>query len=136
MSVVVDTSFLMDVYDDRAPHHAAAAAWQDVNDEELVTTPLAVAEMDHLVARRGGTVARRTLWRNLDSGALLVRWWADGMAETVAVARRGPGMGLVDASLVALADRLRTDRLATFDERFRTLRTRGGKAFTILPADA
>lgn len=135
MSVVVDTSFVVELYDRRAVRWPAVDRWNGLNDEELFTTPLAVAEMDHLVPRRGGKPARQALWRNLDAGAMTVRWWADGMDETLAIARKRPGVGLVDASLVALANRLRTDRIATLDDHFRTLKTRGGKPFTILPAD-
>ena len=46
------------------------------------------------------------------------------------------GLGLTDATLVALAARLGTDRIATFDERhFRTVRTLGGGSFILLPMD-
>jgi predicted nucleic acid-binding protein len=136
LTVVVDTSFVVELYDRGAPLWAEADRWAAVTDEELVTTPLAVAEMDHLVPRRGGATARRALWRNLEAGALTVRWWADAMDETLVVARKRPEIGLVDASLVALANRLRTDRVATLDDRFRSLKTRAGKPFVILPADA
>ncbi len=58
------------------------------------------------------------------------------MDEALAVARKRPELGLVDASLVALAQRLRTNRIATLDDHFRTLTTRNGKPFAILPDDA
>lgn len=137
MSVVLDTSVVVALYETKSPDQASAAGWLNALDDELVTTPLAVAEMDYLVRRRGGTTGQKALWRNLDAGAITVRWWADALDETLKIVRRRPDLGLVDGSLVALADRLRTDRIATFDHRhFRTLRTRGGKRFTILPDDA
>jgi predicted nucleic acid-binding protein len=87
--------------------------------------------------RGGGRRARQALLRNLADGALTVRWWADALDEAIAIARRRPELDLVDASLVALAHRVRTDRIATFDPaRFRALATREGKPFTILPDDA
>lgn len=139
MSVVLDTSLLVGAYDESAPEHEASTTWLRDLDDELVTTPLAVAEMELLLLRRGGEAAQRALWSNLETGAVTVRWWADAMDETLAIARRrggGPG-ALVDASLVALAHRLRSDRIATFDHtHFRTLKTRDGKPFQILPADA
>ena len=136
MTVVFDTSFVVDFYDQDAPRHAELARWYLAADEDFFTSPLAVAEMDHLVPRRGGHVAQQSLWRDFDQGAWQVRWWADAMTETLAIARRRPEIGLVDASLVALAARLRTDRIATRDKHFRTLQTSDGKPFTILPADA
>jgi predicted nucleic acid-binding protein len=47
-------------------------------------------------------------------------------------------LGLADASLVALTERLATTTIATLDERhFRAVRPlAAGDAFTLLPADA
>jgi uncharacterized protein len=59
------------------------------------------------------------------------------MVETIAIADAHPHIGLTDASLVALAARLRTDRIATLDlDHFRPLTTPDGEAFVLLPADA
>jgi hypothetical protein len=66
--------------------------------------------------------------------------WADAATDTVDIARRYAdlGVGLADASLVALAARLNTVSIATFDQRhFRAMRpTAGGDAFRLLPLDA
>ena len=59
------------------------------------------------------------MWRDFERGAYAVRWWADALNETIAIARRHPDTGLTDASLVALAGRVNTRRIATFDEHFR-----------------
>lgn len=136
MTVVLDTGVVVALYDRADPDHDLAARWLDVLDEDLVTTPLAVAEMDHLVRRDGGEAGRDALWRDLRVGAYGVRWWADGMAETLDIARRDPSLALTDASLVALAGLLRTDRIATFDQHFRSLTTSRGEPFTLLPGDA
>lgn len=46
------------------------------------------------------------------------------------------GPGLVDAAVIATAERLRTDRILTVDERdLRALLSRTGKPFVLLPAD-
>ena len=46
-------------------------------------------------------------------------------------------IGLTDASLVVLGERLRTTRILTLDERhFRAIQPLQGGHFTILPADA
>ena len=134
MSVVLDTGIIVALYDAADQHHARARAWYDGFDDDLVTTPLALAEIDHLATEAG---ARDALWSDLERGAFGVRWWADAMLETIAIAREHPAIGLTDASLVALAARLRTDRIATLDlDHFRSLTTRGGEAFVLLPADA
>lgn len=133
MSVVVDSSVLVALHDVGDDWHAAVQHFADVVDEELVTTPLAVAEMDHLLLRHGGERAQRRLWDDLDAGALTVRWWADGTREMLEVARRHPWIGLTDASLIALTRVARTTRVATLDDHFRSLTTPDGQPLTILP---
>lgn len=126
--------------DRRDSNHETVRGWMQEQDQELVTTPLIVAELDHLVSRQGGQGAARALREDLDRGAYLVDWWPRAMHETIALARRHESMelGLADASLLALATRLQSIRIATLDERhFRALKpSSGGDAFTLLPADA
>ncbi|MBA2347874.1 MAG: PIN domain-containing protein [Solirubrobacterales bacterium] len=134
MTVVVDTNVVLAALDPHDEEHARALAWYDLVDEDLVTTPLAVAEMDYLVARRSGRPGTQLLMTDLEAGALQVRWWATAMIETLAIARRWPELGLTDASLLALAPVVRTDRIATFDRRhFDAPRTADGDHFTLLP---
>ena len=135
MTVVLDTSAVLALYDAGEPDHDAVAALVTTLDEDLVATPLAVAEMDAAVLERGGEAAREALWRDLGSGAFAVRWWADAMGETLEISRR-QGLDLIDASLVALAARLRTDRIATLDPTFKTITTSDGQPFALLPDDA
>ena len=126
---------MLALYDAGEPDHDAVAALVTTLDEDLVATPLAVAEMDAAVLDRGGEAAREALWRDLGSGAFGVRWWADAMGETLEISRR-QGLDLIDASLVALAARLRTDRIATLDPTFKTITTSDGQPFALLPDDA
>jgi predicted nucleic acid-binding protein len=136
MAVVLDTSVVIALMRARDTEHERVRRWVASLDDDLVTSPLAVAEMDQHAAALGPDFSRG-LWEDLHSGAYAVRWWADAMTETIAVARRHPDVGLTDASLVALASRLRTDRIATLDlDHFRSLSTPAGEAFVLLPADA
>jgi predicted nucleic acid-binding protein len=130
MSVVLDTSAVVAAYDRADPGHEAVAELLRALDDELVTTPLVAAQMDRALT---GTAGRDALWKDLDSGAITVRWWADAMDETLRIARRNPILGLADASLVALAGRLRTDRIATFDPHFRSVTLPRGRAIVMLP---
>lgn len=137
MSIVLDTSVVIAAMSAGEVHHATALEFMRTVDEDLVTTPLALAEMDHFAAVRGGRSVQEALWNDFDRGALGVSWWADGLRDSIAVARTRPDVGLTDASLVALAGRLNTSRVATLDHRhFRTLTTRDGQPFALLPADA
>ncbi len=136
MTLILDTGFVVGLMLARDDHHRAARDWFAGVDEDLVTSPLAVSEMDHLLTARGGARARDALWANLDSGAFTVRWWADALSETLAIARRHPFLGLTDASLVAVGSRIGTDRIATFDRHFRSMTTPAGDPLVLLPDDA
>jgi hypothetical protein len=138
--IVVDTSVIVAYMNAADEDHAIVAGWLDGADDDLATTPLIVAEVDHLVGARGGRAAQRALHKDLAAGAYLVEWWPGAITSVVTIAQRyaDTGLGLADASLVALAARLDTIAIATLDERhFRVVRPRaGGKAFRLLPADA
>ncbi len=136
--IVLDTSVVLSFMNRRDDDHERVAAWIETVNEELLTTPLIVAEIDHLVSRIGGAEAAHAFYEDLASGAYQVEWWPEAIFETVAAAEEHWGLGLADASLMALAARLGTTRLATLDERhFRAARPPTGEAaFTLLPADA
>jgi uncharacterized protein len=139
VAIVVDTSVVFAALDRDEERHADVRAWLEAADEDLVTTPLALAEVDYLVHHHLGADAARAMWSDFESGAYLVRWWTDAVEDTIAAARRwdGLGIGLADASLVALAAQLATDRIATLDERhFRRVTTAEGEAFVVLPSDS
>jgi uncharacterized protein len=137
--IVVDTSVIVSYMNAGDDHHEVVASWLDGADDDLATTPLIVAEVDHVVRARGGRTALEALRADLAAGAYLVEWWPGAIASAVNVAERyaDTGLGLADASLVALADRLGTTDIATLDERhFRAVRPlTGGAAFRLLPAD-
>lgn len=136
MTAVLDTNAVVAVLDDGDRNHGRVMDWLAVVDEDLVTTPLALAEMDHFARKTGGHDAASLLWGDFESGAYGVRWWADALTHTLAIARQHPWIGLTDASLVALAGLLRTTRVVTFDQHFRSLTTPGGEPFVVLPDDA
>lgn len=127
MSVVLAPDFVLAVVDRDADGHRTAADWVLAVEEDLVTTPLALATID-AAAGEAAPAVRDDFAR----GAYAVRWWADALDETLALAKRR-GLDLVAASLVALAGRLRTDRVATFDPTFEKLQTPAGKPFVVLP---
>ncbi len=103
-------------------------------------TPLVLCELDYLTETRVGRQARTAFRSDVASGAYAVSWWPDATIDALRVAHRYDDLGisLTDGSLVALASRLGTTEIATFDERhFRAMRPLShGAAFRLLPADA
>jgi predicted nucleic acid-binding protein len=138
--IVLDSSFLYALLDRRDSLHAAATAWFGDVAEELATTPLVLAEVDYMARARTGASGQAAFRADVAAGAYLVEWWHNAAAAAVEIAERygDLGLSLTDASLVALAARLDTTAIATFDERhFRAVRPLAGPpAFTLLPADA
>ena len=136
---MVDTSFLYALAAARDARHADALDWYMSDDHELVTTPFVLGEMDHLVRARGHRHAIAAYRRDVIAGRPVVEWWPTAPAEAAEIAELygDLGVSLTDASLVALADRLETARIATFDERhFRAMRRlRRQAAFTLVPLD-
>jgi predicted nucleic acid-binding protein len=123
----------------RDRRHAEAAAWYPTTEESVATTPFVLAEVDHLALARAGAAAASAFRKDVRGGAYFVGWWDGAASEAVEVAEgyRDLGLGLTDASLVALARRLDTVRIATFDERhFRAVRPLSSEpAFELLPID-
>jgi predicted nucleic acid-binding protein len=139
--IVLDTSFLLALLDGADAAHRRAAAWYAAAEAEtFVTSPLVLAELDYLLRGRGTPAAVEAFLAEVRAGSLGVEWWSGLDAEAAEVAERHAGLdlGLTDASLVALAGRFETDRIATFDERhFRAVEPlAGGASFVLLPADA
>lgn len=138
--IVLDTSVVVAFMNRRDDDHDRVVEWMEAVREDLITTPMIVAEVDHLVSRDGGISAVLAFYEDLESGAYVVEWWPEAMSESVEAARshQSLGIGIADASLLALAARLETTRIATLDERrFRAVKPLTGEAaFTLLPADA
>lgn len=135
--IVIDTSAILAFMNSGDAHHEAVAEWLLAEEDDLVTTPLILAETDHLVGARGGSVARTAFRADLISGAYLVEWWTGALRTTVGVAERyaDSDLSLADASLVALAERVGTVTMATLDHRhFRAVEPlAGGPAFELRP---
>jgi uncharacterized protein len=138
--IVLDTSFVVALLHSDDERHREAADFYGKAEGGFTTTPLVLAEIDHLVSSRGTPAADDAFLAEIRAGSLGVEWWPklDVRAAEIADRYADLRLGLTDASLVALAARLETNRIATFDERhFRAIEPLSGtSSFTILPADA
>ncbi|MFB8140926.1 MULTISPECIES: PIN domain-containing protein [Streptomyces] len=143
MIIVADTSALYAAFDAAQTEHAAAA--KILEHERLAVSPLVVTELDHLVHRDLGFPAAlqvmEALNSRMDDGQyrLAELKLADlHTAHEVRQKYEGLRLDLADAVGVVLADRYRTDRIFTLDQRdFRAMSplTPGLDSFRILPAD-
>jgi len=137
--IVGDTSVILAYMNSADDHHGAVCDWLADEDDDLVTTPLIVAESTISWRARGGRAAVSAFRVDLVAGAYVVQWWPGAINTAVSVAEQYAdlGLGLADASLVALVERSNTVAIATLDERhFRALRPlAAGAAFQLLPSD-
>lgn len=137
--IVLDTSFVFALLAKDEARHAEARRWYEAEARTFATTPLVLAELDYLLGARSATAELSDFYAEIRRGSLGVEWWPGLENEASEVAERHAeiGLGLVDASLVVLAARLETTRIATFDERhFRAVEPLAGGRFELLPADA
>ncbi len=140
MTIIVDTSAVLAAFDESQADHAAVAAALEANTEPLVLSPMIAAEADYMLYTRLGADAARAFARDIAAESYeLGSWEARDHAAALALitAYRDDYVGIADASNVVLADRYRTTRLLTLDQRhFRVLRPLwGADAFTLLPFD-
>ncbi len=135
--MIVDTSVLMALFRTAEDRHAEVVAAVEAVGEPLVLSPYVVAEIDYLIATRFGVDAELAVLRELAGGAwTLARFDEAELAAAADVVKRyrDQAIGVTDASLVVLADRYRTKRIATLDRRhFEVLRPLSGGRFTIVP---
>jgi uncharacterized protein len=135
--LLVDTGVLLAAADAADPDHDACAQLVAANAGQLVTTALVVAETGYLIGRQLGPRAEAAFYRSVADGDLKleVLTVADlrRIAELAEIYADFP-LGGTDASLVAVAERLRQDTIATIDHRhFSVVRPEHVAAFTLLP---
>jgi predicted nucleic acid-binding protein len=141
--IVADTSALYAAFDAAQHEHRAAA--EIIEHDILAISPLVITELDHLLQRDLGFPAAMQVMEALNSRM------ADGqyklaelkpadlvIAHEVRMKYDGLRLDLADAVGVVLADRYKTNRILTLDQRdYRAITplTAGLSAFRILPAD-
>lgn len=138
MALILDTGPLLAAIDSADPDHVACATLlQDVT-EDLVVPTLVLAELDYWCGRRLGAGAWLTFLDDVIAGAFRVECptTADlercrGLQDQYA----DLGLGVVDASVIALAERIGERRIATLDHRhFGAVRPAHTPAFELWPA--
>ncbi|MEQ8716929.1 MAG: PIN domain-containing protein [Acidimicrobiales bacterium] len=135
--LVVDTGVLVAAADRTDSHHTASAAIIREDPGPLVTTAMVIAEAAYLLDRELGPAAESALYTSILDGDLMVeplgsRDWhrIRELVDTYADLH----LGGTDASLIAIAERLRETRIATLNHRhFTVVRPAHRDAFDLLP---
>ncbi len=136
--IVLDTSGLLCLLDAGEPDHTRARAAVESDAGPSVTIDLALAETDYLILRRLGRNGERKFLSQLLRGAFLREAVTDAdLRRAMAIIERfrGQDLGLTDAALMAVAERLEVRKVLTLDHRhFGPFRDRKGPSFELLPA--
>jgi uncharacterized protein len=137
--IVVDTGPLVAIADADDRDHARCIAALGNASRPLVVPPTVLAEVCYLLERELGTAAEAAFLQSFRDGPLTLAHITlddlDRMAVLVTTYADLP-LGAVDASLVAVAERLGITEIATLDLRhFTIVRPRHADAFTLLPSD-
>ena len=120
MTIVADTGAVFALVDARERHHRMLRDLFERDPEAWVLPWAILPEVDYLVAKHLGARVEGEFLEDLADGAWAVEWGAEGdLAEARRICRkhRGLNFGLVDACVMAVAQRLGADAIATLDVR-------------------
>jgi hypothetical protein len=120
VTVVLDTGVLYAYYDADDRWHAPARELLAEEAGALVVPSPILPELDHLLGRRLGVAAQRTLYRGIVDGHYFVVDLPRGGYRRVLELNEtyeDLGLGFVDAAVIVIAEELGLGRIATTDRR-------------------
>ena len=137
MALILDTGPLLAGLDQADPDHERCAALISGATEDLVVPGLVLAELDYWCRKRLGVEAWLVFLDDLVSGSYRAEHPSDVDLRRCRELERtyaDLGLGVVDASVIALAERLGEEKVATLDRRhFAAVRPEHVAALALLP---
>ena len=118
--IVVDTGAMLALLDAGEDFHSVIRSLYDDNPDGWILPWAILPEVDYLVSAHLGVKAQEAFLADLADGTFPVEWGRD---EDLAVARRicsryrALRLGLVDAVVIATAERMKASAIATLDVR-------------------
>lgn len=135
--ILLDTNVLVAAARTADTNHHSAAQLLESLDEPRLVPPTVVAEVCYLLSEWGGPHAEVRFLRDFRPGGLRLAEMTDiDVARMADLAERYADLRLggTDASIIAIAESLGIQRIATFDRRhFTVVRPAHVEAFTLLP---
>lgn len=137
MPLLVDTGPLYALADADDAWHARVRDFLDGKGELLLVPVTVLPEVTYLLRGRLGPDVERRFVESLASAELTVEdLRLDDLERVAELLVAYPDIGFVDATVVAMAERLRLGAILTTDRRhFAPIRPRHRPAFELLPAD-
>ena len=136
--IVVDTGVMVALIDaSEQRHRIVRRLYQQLADEWILPAAI-LPEVDYLLATHLSAKAQSAFLVDLAEGAYIVDWGQDddlAAAQRICARYQDLGLGYVDAMVIAAAERLKADAIATLDLRhFASVTIRGNPR--LLPRDA
>jgi predicted nucleic acid-binding protein len=139
VALVADIGGIYALYDASDRHHRAVRRAVEAEAGPLILPAPVLGELDYLLRTRIGVDAELRLLEGVGNGPLTVEQFTrqDSVrCRALLLKYRELDLGLADASVIAVAERLGVKRILTVDERdFRAVRAADGKAFILVPRD-
>ena len=135
MAILVDTGILYALADSDDAWHARARQWIEGITDLLIVPVTVLPEAAYLIHTRLGPAAELAFVHSIVAGELEVEDIGGGdLARCSEVMRRYPALGFVDASIIAIGERLKIRAIATTDRRhFGSVTPKHVKTFELLP---
>jgi len=118
--IVADTGAMLALLDASEQNHRAIRNLYEENPEGWILPWAILPEVDYLLATHLGEKAQQTFLADLAEGTFVVEWGRDddlAEARRICSRYRSLRLGLVDAAVIAAAERLKADAIATLDLR-------------------
>ena len=118
--IVADTGAIIALIDADDRHHGSLRALFESDPDAWVLPWAILPEIDYLLSAHVGARAQEAFFTDLAGGTFSVEWGDEqDLANAHRICRRHKGlrMGLVDAVVIAIAERLRPAAIATLDLR-------------------
>ncbi|MEX2458199.1 MAG: PIN domain-containing protein [Actinomycetota bacterium] len=135
MALILDTGIFLAAAVRNERQYAACRELLETATEQLVTPSPVLTEVDYLLRQRVGTGAMLAVIGSILAGGLIVEdLTADDYERVAELMDRYDQIGFVDASVLAICERLEEPKLATLDRRhFGMVRPRHVDALELLP---
>ncbi len=118
--IIVDTGALVALLDASEDNHAVIRDLYEEDPHQWILPWAILPEVDYLVAKHLGVKAQEVFLRDLADEAFSVEWGRDGdleAARKICTRYRSLKLGLVDAAVIATAERLKSNAIATLEVR-------------------
>lgn len=136
MALLVDTSCLYALLDKDDKNHRKIVSFVKKIDETILVPDVILPELSYLINKFLGVDVEVRFLLSLAQGEVGVEFFAFSDLERVVdliSTYKDEEIGFVDATIVAMAERLNITKILTFDNHFRIIRPRHVTAFEVLP---